>query len=153
LEPSSGALGEARDGKGLTLGFVVAEFHQEITEEMLRRALDRCKASGAKVGPILRVGGAYDVCLPVEWLLEHDAVDGVVVIGCIIQGQTKHDEVIAHATAASLQALGLEYDKPIGFAITGPGMTPDQAEARVDAGARGVDAVIRVVEAWRELND
>ena len=153
MEPSEGALGPPRDGKGLTLGFVVAEFHASLTEEMLRRAQDRAKASGCKLGPVLRCAGAFDVGLPTEWLLEQDGIDGVVVVGCIVQGETKHDEVIAHAAARTLQGLSLEYDKPVGFAITGPGMTLEQAKARVDAGARGVDAVIRIVEAWRELND
>jgi 6,7-dimethyl-8-ribityllumazine synthase len=131
----------------------VADFHAELAEEMLRRAQDRAKASQCKLGPVLRVAGSYDVGLPAEWLLERDDVDGVVVLGAIVQGETKHDEVIARATAQTLQALSLEYDKPVGFAITGPGMTYAQARARVDAGARAVDAVLRIVEAWRELND
>jgi 6,7-dimethyl-8-ribityllumazine synthase len=146
-------LGPPRDGKDLTLAFVVAEFHRDLAEEMLARALDRAKASGCKLGPVLRVAGSFDVGLPTEWLLESDEVDAVVVLGAIVQGETHHDQVIAHATAATLQALSLEYDKPVGFAITGPGMTLAQAKARVDAGARAVDACVRVVEAWRALND
>lgn len=150
---ASAELGPPRDGKGLTVAFVVADFHADVAEEMLRRAQDRAKASGCRLGPVLKVGGAFDVALPTEWLLEQDGVDAVVVIGCIVQGETKHDELIAHATAATLQALAVEYDKPVGLAITGPGMTMAQAKARVDAGARAVDACIRVVEAWRALND
>lgn len=132
---------------------MVAEFHQDIAEEMLRRAQDRAKASGCRLGPVLRVQGSFDVALPTEWLLERDDIDGVVVLGAIVKGETKHDELIANATVATLQALSVEYDKPVGLAITGPGMTLEQAKARVDAGARAVDACIRVVEAWRELNE
>lgn len=146
-------LGPVPDGKGLTIAFVVATFHSEVAELMLQRAQDRAKQAGCKLGPVLRVRGSFDVALPTEWLLEHDEVDGVVVVGAIVKGQTKHDEVIAHATAATLQALSVEYDKPVGMAITGPGMTLDQAKARVDAGARGVDACIAIIEAWRQLND
>ena len=149
----SGELGPPLDGKDLVLAFVVADFHKDISEAMLARAQDRAKASGCTVGPVLRVPGSFDVGLPTEWLLERDDVDGVVVIGCIVQGETKHDEVIAHTTARTLQGLSLEYDKPVGFAITGPGMTLEQAKARVDAGARGVDAVLATVAAWRALND
>lgn len=119
---------------------------------MLRRALDRAKACGCALGPALRVAGSWDVGLPVEWLLERDDIDAVVVLGAIVQGETKHDELIARAVALTLQQLMLEYDKPVGLAITGPGMTLEQAKARVDAGARAVDAVLRVVEAWRGLN-
>jgi 6,7-dimethyl-8-ribityllumazine synthase len=149
----SGDLGQPLDGRDITVGYVVAEFHRDVTDAMLRQAQERAKASGCREGPVLRVRGSFDVALPAEWLLERDEVDAVVVIGAIVQGETRHDEVIAHATAATLQALALEYDKPVGFAIMGPGMTLDQARARADAGARAVDACLSVVEAWRTLND
>lgn len=145
--------GAPRDGDGITVAFVVADFHADITGEMLTRAQDRARQSRCKLGPVLRVAGTYDMPLPCEWLLEQDGVDAVVCIGAVVKGETMHDEVITHSTAQTLQALALEYDKPVGLAITGPGMTHDQAKARVDAGAHAVDAVLRVIEAWRELND
>lgn len=135
------------------MAFVVAEFHADLAQEMLQLAQERARLSKCKPGPVLRVAGCYDAPLPVEWLLEQDGVDAVVVLGAVVKGETMHDEVITHSTAQTLQALALEYDKPVGLAITGPGMTLEQAKARVDAGARAVDAVLRVVEAWRELND
>ena len=135
------------------MAFVVGAYHRELAEEMLRRAQERARQSGCKLGPALRVQGSFDVGLPTEWLLERDEVDAVVVLGAIVQGETKHDEVIAHATASTLQALSLEYDKPVGFAITGPGMTLEQARARADAGVRAVDAVLAVIAAWRTLHD
>jgi 6,7-dimethyl-8-ribityllumazine synthase len=149
----SGELPPPLDGRNLTVAFVVATFHADLSEAMLHRAQDRAKASGCKLGPVLRVQGSFDVGLPTEWLLEQEQVDCVVVIGAIVKGETQHDEVIAHATASTLQALSVEYDKPVGFAITGPGMTMDQAKARVGAGAVAVDACLRVVEAWRQIND
>ncbi|MCA1813740.1 MAG: 6,7-dimethyl-8-ribityllumazine synthase [Halobacteriales archaeon] len=146
-------LGPAHDGEGITIGFVVAEFHRELAADMLARAQDRAKQARCKLGPVLRIAGTFDAPLPCEWLLEQDAVDAVVCIGAVVKGETMHDEVITHSTAQTLQALALEYDKPIGLAITGPGMTMEQAQERVDAGAHAVDAVLRVIEAWRELND
>lgn len=120
---------------------------------MLRRAQDRAKQAGCNLGPVLRVQGAWDVGLPAEWLLERDDVDGVVVLGAVVKGETSHDALIANATALTLQHLALEYDKPVGLALTGPGQSLEQAKARVDAGARGVDAVLRVIAAWRELKE
>jgi 6,7-dimethyl-8-ribityllumazine synthase len=146
-------LGPAPDGKGLTIAFVCATYHEEVAEQMLLRAQERAKQAGCKLGPALKVRGSFDTALPTEWLLERDEVDAVIVMGSIVKGQTKHDEVIANATAATLQALSVEYDKPVGLAITGPGMTIDQAKARVDAGAKAVDACIAIIEAWRQIND
>jgi len=41
--------------------------------------------------------------------------------------------------------------KPIGLGITGPGMTDDQAMARVDKGAEAVDVALAMYELLRGL--
>ena len=42
--------------------------------------------------------------------------------------------------------LGLEYDKPVGFGITGPGMTELQAMDRIEKGRDVVDAVVKMLQ-------
>jgi Riboflavin synthase beta-chain len=38
-------------------------------------------------------------------------VDGVVTLGAVIKGQTKHDEVIANSTARNITKLAIKYQK------------------------------------------
>jgi 6,7-dimethyl-8-ribityllumazine synthase len=90
----------------------------------------------------LHVAGAYDIPLTAKVLAERADVDAVVAIGCIIQGETGHDELIAHATARTLHELALRTDKPVGLAVTGPRMTEAQAWARLDAAAFAVGSVL-----------
>jgi len=80
--------------------------------------------------------------------LERGDVDAVVVVGCVIQGETGHDEVITHAAAQTLLALACNSGKPVGLGVTGPRMTHAQAEARIGAAAF---AVARVVAQHRLL--
>ncbi|HVL87799.1 MAG TPA: 6,7-dimethyl-8-ribityllumazine synthase [Candidatus Thermoplasmatota archaeon] len=131
---------------GRRIGFVVADFHAEIADAMLHVAKARAAQLGAVPGPELRVGGSYDLPLAAARLLRRPDVDAVVAIGAIVQGETAHDEVIAHAAATALQTVALSLDKPVGLAVTGPRMTMDQAKARIDAGARAVDAVARLLQ-------
>ena len=80
-------------------------------------------------------------------MLQKKNVDGVVTLGAIIKGQTKHDEVIAHSTAKSLTELSLKYQKPVSLGITGPGMQERHAYARIRPVAeRAVEAVVKITK-------
>jgi 6,7-dimethyl-8-ribityllumazine synthase len=73
------------------------------------------------------------------------------MIGAVIKGETNHDEVIAHAIAQAGLRLSIEFEKPVGLSITGPGMTDDQAVSRIDNAKRGVDSVVKVARAIKEI--
>lgn len=130
---------------GARIAIVQATFNIELTDTMAGLAKDKARELGAEVVAHQQCAGVYDVPLPTKRLLSRDDVDAVVVIGVVVQGETKHDEIITHATAKTLQELSLQFDKPVGLAITGPGMTWQQAEARVHNAAHGVEAVLALL--------
>jgi 6,7-dimethyl-8-ribityllumazine synthase len=91
--------------------------------------------------------------LIVQALLKKDDVDAVVTLGAIVRGDTKHDEVIAHAIAGKLIELSLHYRKPVTLGIAGPGMTRQQAKARVTEYAdRSVNAAIKMALIHKKVN-
>jgi len=49
--------------------------------------------------------------------------------------------------------LAVQFDKPVGLGITGPGMTDAQAAARIDNAKNAVEAVVRVANALKDLGD
>jgi 6,7-dimethyl-8-ribityllumazine synthase len=100
---------------------------------------------------VVRVPGVYDMAPVVKALLQRKEIDGVVMIGAVIKGETNHDEVIAHAIARAGIELALEFDKPVGLSIIGPAMTDDQAVARIGNAKNGVEAVVRVARALKEI--
>lgn len=110
---------------------MVSEFNSEVTGRMLEVALERAGSRGMRVVHVCRVPGAFDMPVVVDALLRKDAVEGVAALGAVIKGQTKHDEVISHATARSLQDLSVRYGKPVSLGVTGPGMRERQAYARI----------------------
>lgn len=133
--------------QGARIAIVQATFNIELTDTMVRLAKDKAAELGAEVLAVDQCAGVYDLPLPTKRLLARGDVDGVVVIGVVVQGETKHDEIITHATAKTLQELSLQFDKPVGLAVTGPGMTWAQAEARVGNAAHGVEAVLALLRA------
>ena len=56
-------------------------------------------------------------------------------------------------TARKVMDLQLEYNIPIGFGITGPGMSRLQAEERIENARNAVEAVVKMARRMRELRD
>jgi 6,7-dimethyl-8-ribityllumazine synthase len=129
-------------GKTCRIALVQSTFNLAITDAMVGNAHKEAERLGCPIVAHLRVPGAFDTPLAAQRLLQRGDVDAVVVIGCIIQGETGHDELIAHATARTLHELALRTDKPVGLAVTGPRMTEAQAWARLDAAAFAVGSVL-----------
>jgi 6,7-dimethyl-8-ribityllumazine synthase len=131
----------------LKIAVVVSEFNKEVTSRMLSVAKEKAKKLRLKIVYTCEVPGAYDMPILVDALLRKKNVDGVVTLGAIIKGQTKHDEVIAHSTAKSLTELSLKYQKPVSLGITGPGMQERHAYARIRPVAeRAIEAVVKITK-------
>ncbi len=135
----------------MRLVVVAADFNREVTDIMVERALARAKERGIRVTSVVRVPGTFEIPWAVSRLLDRADVDGAVAIGAVIKGETLHDEALMAAVPKALIEIGLRTGKPVGLAITGPGMTDDQAMARVDKGGDAVDAALAMHELLRGL--
>jgi 6,7-dimethyl-8-ribityllumazine synthase len=128
----------------LRIGAVVSEFNYDITMMMLERAKEHAQFLGAEITHIVKVPGVFDIPLPVKVLMERDDVDGVIVIGAVIEGETGHDEVVIQHATRKITDLSVEFKKPIGLGITGPGMSRLQAQDRIDNAKSAVEAVVKL---------
>ena len=128
------------------LGMVVSMFNYEITGEMSKRAIERSKEIGAKIVKVVEVPGSFEIPFAVKELLEIKEIEGVVTIGTIIKGGTDHDTVVAHSVARKLLDLSCEYNKPVSLGISGPNITWQQSEKRIEEYAiRAVDSVVKML--------
>jgi len=134
------------------LGLVAAHYNKDrpVTREMEEAARETAADHGAEIAESVAVPGAYDTPLAADRLARRDDIDAVVVIGSIVTGDTDHDQVIGHATARSLQDVSRERDTPVTLGITGPGMSQDEAAARIPKGGEVVESALELVE---ELED
>lgn len=127
----------------MKIGIVVSEMYwEEITSKMAAFAESACEGLGVESRTV-RVPGSFDIPLAAKKLLD-DGCAGVVTLGAIIEGQTKHDETIANALAYALQRLALEYSKPVVLGVNGPRMTRGQAVARIDRAREVTEACVRL---------
>ena len=130
--------------KNLKIGVVASEYNFDITLMMLERAREHAKFLGAEITKEITVPGVYDMPLAVKKLLKDKEIDGVVAIGAVIEGETDHDTVIMNQTSRKLMDLAVEYDKPVGLGISGPGMSRAQAQERIDKAKEAIEAVVKM---------
>lgn len=128
------------------LGFVVSEFNRDITYQMELLGKEHASFLGAEVASVVYVPGVYDMPLAVKKLLSRENIDAVVTIGCVIQGETAHDEIVAQQAARKLMDLSIEFDKPVTLGITGPRMSRPDAHKRVEYAKRAVEAAVKLLQ-------
>jgi len=115
----------------MNIAIVVSEFNEDVTSRMLSVAQEKANSMKLKIIHTSHVLGVYDMPVVIDKLLNKKDVDGVVTLGAVITGQTKHDEIISHATAKSLSDLSLKYQKPVSLGIIGPALQEKHAHARI----------------------
>jgi 6,7-dimethyl-8-ribityllumazine synthase len=130
----------------MRLVIVAAQFNREVTDRMVETALARAKEKGVDVSSVVRVPGTFEIPLAVQQLLSRPDVDAAVALGAVIKGETLHDEALMAAVPGALLDVGLHAGKPVALGITGPGMTDEQAAARVGKAAEAVDVALAMHE-------
>ena len=140
-----------QEGNGVRIAIVGSEFNYDITMMMIERAREEIAFLGAEVGPVVKTPGVYDMPIAVRALMERKDVDAVVTLGAVIEGETNHDEVIMNQAARKLTDLTVEYGKPLGLGISGPGETRLQAQDRIENAAAAVRSVVKMVRRLREI--
>ena len=129
----------------MNIAVVVSEFNEKITSRMYEVAIKKAKDLKLNVKYTCKVPGVFDMPLIVDKLLQKTDIDGVVTLGAVIKGQTKHDEVIANSTVRNIVELSLKYQKPVSLGISGPGMKERQAYARIrSVSEHAVNSVLKV---------
>ena len=115
----------------MNIAIVVAEFNEKVTSRMHQVAIEKAKDLKLNIKYTCKVPGIFDMPLIIDKLLQKKDVDGVVTLGAVIKGKTRHDEVISNSTARNIAKLSVKHQKPVTFGISGPGMSERQAYARI----------------------
>jgi 6,7-dimethyl-8-ribityllumazine synthase len=130
--------------ESVRIGAVVSEFNYDITMMMLERAKEHAQFLGSEITQVVKVPGVYDMGLAIKKLLEKKDVDGVVALGAVIEGETEHDQIVIQHASRKIADLSVDFGKPVGLGITGPGMTRLQAEKRIERAKDAVEAVVKL---------
>ncbi len=132
--------------KKYNLGIVVSEYNYDITSIMLERAKAQADFLEVNVAKVVTVPGVFDMPLAVKKLLLNKGIDAVVTLGAVIEGETEHDDIVITNAARKMTDLAVEFEKPVGLGVTGPGMTRLQAQDRVEKAGEVVESVVKLLK-------
>ncbi|MDQ3016043.1 MAG: 6,7-dimethyl-8-ribityllumazine synthase [Bacteroidota bacterium] len=119
------------DGKPFKFGIVVSQWNPHITTALTEGARSTLLDAGVLPENIeeLSVPGSFELPWGARQLMKADKKDGIICLGCIIHGETRHDEYISNAVANGIMQLGLASGLPVIFGVLTT-ETEDQAKER-----------------------
>lgn len=104
---------------GRKIAIVRSLWNKNITDLLLQSATNYLKSVGLNKDDILirNVPGSMELVYGCNEIIEKENVDGVIALGCIIKGETDHDQYISNAVSNGLVSLSLKYSKPVIFGV------------------------------------
>ena len=143
----------------IKFGIVVADWNPAITHALEAGCRQKLIEAGADPENIhdLHVPGSFELPFGAKMLINEYKPDAVICIGCVIKGETSHNEYINHSISQGMIQLSLFANIPIIFGVLTPNNI-EQAEARAGGthGNKGIEAAataIRMVNLKKNLKE
>jgi 6,7-dimethyl-8-ribityllumazine synthase len=121
---------EVPDAKGMKFGIVYAEWNPEVTLPLKNGAVETLLKYGVQREDIQveAVPGTFELTLGGQLIAENTDVDAVILLGCVIQGETRHFDFICQGVTYGTTKLNLEYGIPFIFGV----LTTDNQQQALD---------------------
>lgn len=134
------------DLKGKTVAIITSRWNELVTKALLEGAIETLEPYGVEIVTV-SVSGTWEIPVIASALIKKQKVDGIVALGCILQGQTPHAQLLANDVGAALMGLQVKKLVPISWGILTPD-TEEQALSRAGLkhGNKGREAASAVLE-------
>jgi 6,7-dimethyl-8-ribityllumazine synthase len=134
---------------GKRFAIVISRFNSFITERLLYGALDALRRTGASSSDIalVRVPGSFELPSAARMLAETGNYDAIIVLGCLLRGDTAHYDVIVSECTRGIGQSAQDTGVPHAFGV----LTCDTLEQAIDRaglkmGNKGFEAGLAAVE-------
>ena len=134
--------------EGLHIAVVTSGYHPQVTHAMRDAAIDTFVKAGGDRDNLLLIDapGAWELGVLCSQVVHNTPVDGVLALGCVITGETTHDQWINAGLSHSLAALAGQSGVPVGFGLlTCPTLEHARARAGGEHGNKGADTMTAVL--------
>ncbi len=141
--------GDLRAPTGARFAILASRWNPRIVDALIEGAHRAFAAYAVIAGSIdvIRVPGAWELPQAAARLTRDDRYAGIVALGCVVRGETRHYEQVADECARGLMRVALDSGVPIGNGVLA---VEDHAHAEARAGGshgnKGEEAVLVVIE-------
>lgn len=129
-------------------GIVVAEWNSHITHALYEGCYQTLLHHGALEENIyvMQVPGSFELPAGARILSGRHQPDAVICLGCVIKGETNHNEYINTAVATGLIQLSIASGRPFIFGV----LTPNDEQQALDRaggkhGNKGIEAAVTAI--------
>lgn len=136
-------------GEPFRIGIIVSEWNADITNALYDGCVNTLAKHHTSKENIVTVyvPGSFELPQAAQLLLESQEFDTVICLGCIIKGETKHDEYISSAVSHGIMMISLDYSTPVVFGL----LTTDNLQQAIDRsggkyGNKGDEAAITALK-------
>lgn len=134
---------------GYKFGIITSKWNREITDalyEGCKKTLLENEASEENIKSVF-VPGTFEIPAAIRLLAQSGKFDAIICLGCVIKGETKHNDYISHAVATAITQFSTMSGIPAIFGI----LTPDNWEQAKDRaggkyGNKGIEAAVTAIE-------
>lgn len=121
--------------RDLKVAIVAAEWNSKITDALLQGAIERLHDEGYpdSCADVFRVPGTVELTFAASRLIDTDMYDAIIVLGCVIRGDTSHFDYVCQSVTQGITQLNADGDIPVIFGV----LTTDNEQQALDrAGGR-----------------
>ena len=121
--------------RDLKVAIVAAEWNSKITDALLQGAIERLHDEGYpdSCDEVFRVPGTVELTFAASRLIDTDMYDAIIVLGCVIRGDTSHFDYVCQSVTQGITQLNADGDIPVIFGV----LTTDNEQQALDrAGGR-----------------
>lgn len=129
-------------------GIVVSQWNDDITHGLQKGAIEALVDLGAKRENILsfEVPGSFELIYGANQLCKSGKFDAVIVIGCVIRGETAHFDYVCQGVTQGIKDLNVQQDIPVIFCV----LTDENKQQSLDRsggkhGNKGTEAGVTAV--------
>ena len=137
------------NANGLRVGLVVSQWNKEITHALYKGAVETLSSHGVQDQDMItfNVPGSFELPFGASKMIDKYSPDAVIVIGSVIQGETKHFDFVCQATAQGVMDLNIQTQVPVIFCVLTDN-TLQQAQDRSGGkhGNKGVEAAVAAIQ-------
>ena len=137
------------NAKDFRFGIVVSEWNDHVTNGLYSGAETALLDCGAVAENIVRwnVPGSFELIYGAKKIIESQNLDAVIVIGCVIKGETMHFEFVCEGVTQGIKDLNVLQDVPVIFCL----LTDNNEQQSIDRsggvhGNKGTEAAIAAIK-------
>ncbi|MBB1140761.1 6,7-dimethyl-8-ribityllumazine synthase [Myroides sp. WP-1] len=134
----------------MKVGIVVSNWNDTITEGLFEGAKKTLVDCGLQEEGLIRwdVPGSFELVFGAKRMIERfEDLDAVIVIGCVIKGETMHFEFVCEGVTHGIKDLNLIADIPVIFCVlTDNTLEQSLARSGGDMGNKGVEAAVTALK-------